>query len=169
MKRSPTGERPKLDLPFSRAEIVVGGLTVAGLLAELAVAVWAFLALPERIPIHFDAAGRADGWGGKGFLLALPLIAAMTVVPLLFLRRFPHVYNYPWPITVENAPRQYRLARQLLAGVALGIVATFGAILVAMIRGARGEVTPFAWLLPAILLFTLAPIVLYFRAAYRAR
>ena len=161
--------RPKLELPWTRLEIALNGLAIAALLAQIGVAIWAFGTLPERIPIHFSAAGEVDGWGGRGVLLALPLVAAALLVPMLFLQRFPHAYNFPWPITAENASRQYRLARTLLAGVGLSIVVTFFTILLAMIAGARDEHLELTWLLPAILLASFLPIVLYFVAAYRGR
>ena len=34
--------------------------------------------LPERIPIHFNAAGEVDGWGKKGMIWTLPLIGLFT-------------------------------------------------------------------------------------------
>jgi hypothetical protein len=167
-RRGQPGSRPRLDLTWSRLEIAINGLAIAGLLVEIGVALWGFVALPARIPIHFNAAGEVDGWGGRGWLLALPAIAAATLVPLLFLQRFPHAYNYPWPITPDNAPRQYRLARLLLAGVALAAVAVIGIVMVSIVGAARGG-SPRAWLFAVLLALPLLPLALYFPAARRAR
>lgn len=53
---------------------LVNGLIVLGLFGY---SLATYTGLPERIPIHFDAAGVADGWMDKGWLawLALPLTA----------------------------------------------------------------------------------------------
>ena len=34
--------------------------------------------LPERIAIHFDALGHADGWGSPAMLLVLPAITIIN-------------------------------------------------------------------------------------------
>jgi hypothetical protein len=170
--RRETGARPRLDLPFDRFEIAINALTILGLLVELGLAIWGFASLPDRIPIHFDAAGEANGWGGPGWLLAMPAISATTVVPLLFLQRFPHVYNYPWAITPQNAPRQYRLARRLLAGVALASMLVMSLVLLTILDAARAPEAVGSnrgWLFPLVLLLPLVPLAIYFPAARRAR
>jgi uncharacterized membrane protein len=59
----------------------------AGLLAGLLIhAVASYGALPERLPVHFDAAGQPDRWADKSWAnwLALPLVAA-GLTALLYL------------------------------------------------------------------------------------
>ncbi len=52
-------------------------LTIAGVWV-LAIAAWP--SLPDRIPIHFDIAGRADGWADKSawWWFALPALATLV-------------------------------------------------------------------------------------------
>ena len=53
--------------------------------------------LPARIPMHFNTAGEADGWGGRGTLWVL-LLAQVSISVLFLLipilaRRFPGTVN----------------------------------------------------------------------------
>ncbi len=43
---------------------------------------WAFQLLPEKIRIHWNAEGRADGYGGRGFVFALPALSLFLVLLL---------------------------------------------------------------------------------------
>ena len=56
------------------ALVLAGGLVVAGL--------GSFPFLPERIPVHFDWSGRADGYGSK---VAVPGMVAGGVALYVFL------------------------------------------------------------------------------------
>ena len=44
-----------------------------------------YSALPDTIPTHFDANGNPDDWGGKGTIILLPIINAVS---FLFLTLF---------------------------------------------------------------------------------
>ncbi|MCF8238392.1 MAG: DUF1648 domain-containing protein [Saprospiraceae bacterium] len=82
--------------------------------------------LPETIPIHFNAAGEANGWGKKMTIWLLPLIAVFSVGMLLSVPSFNSKYiNYPVAITTENRERQRQLMIlfiRLLAVMIMGIM-----------------------------------------------
>ncbi|MDZ5713339.1 DUF1648 domain-containing protein [Jeotgalibacillus haloalkalitolerans] len=63
--------------------------------------------LSDVIPIHFNAAGEADGFGGKWSAIMLPVIGFVMWGSLTALERVPHTYNYLGKITEENAEKQY--------------------------------------------------------------
>src|SRR5437899_6231022 len=106
--------RPVLHLPRTQFEKLLEVLTAVGLIILIAVTVWGYIALPAVIPTHYGFSGAPNGYGGKGNLLTLPIVCICLAVLLTVLSRYPHIYNYSWPITAENAPRQYYLARLLL-------------------------------------------------------
>ncbi len=85
-----------------------------------------FNQLPETIPIHFNAAGEADGWGKKMTIWLLPMIALFSVGMMLAVPSFNSKYiNYPVAITEENKDRQRHLMIlfiRLLAIVIMGIM-----------------------------------------------
>lgn len=97
---------------------------LAVLLADLAFGLWALPRLPERVPVHWNVAGEADGFGPAWQLavlmpaVALVLWAILLVVPLADpLRR-----NY------ARFPRTLRLFRWVvpLMTVALHLVVAAG-------------------------------------------
>lgn len=62
------------------------------------VAYWAYLnlvyeSLPERIPIHFNSAGKADGYGNKSNLYELPRVATILYFLLTGLSLFIYLFK----------------------------------------------------------------------------
>ncbi len=88
-------------------------------LAALAWVTYGALAGPHplkgRIPIHFDLAGRPNGWGSPHSLLILPVIADALYLLLVWVSRHPATFNYPVQVTAENRPRLEALAIHLIA------------------------------------------------------
>lgn len=75
---------------------------VVVVLANWALAAWSWPDLPERIPMHFDAAGRADGWVRRSpwYWFALPALGTALALALgLLLPRWLRTLaraNSPW-------------------------------------------------------------------------
>lgn len=121
--------RPVLDIPRSGCEWAMETLALLAVVTTLALTIAYWGALSDRVPNHFGLSGRPDAWSPKGALLVLPVTAVVLYLGLTALSRFPHHFNYLWPITPENARAQYRLARQLLVNLKVVVVCTFGWIL----------------------------------------
>ncbi|WP_071593339.1 DUF1648 domain-containing protein [Kamptonema formosum] len=105
--------RPILSIPRSPAATVLDIVAAAGTVLSVALPVQSWKALPPVIPVHFGLSGMPDGWGAKAILWLFPALSAAIYMGLTVLSRFPHTFNYPVPITSENAARQYRLAGEL--------------------------------------------------------
>lgn len=163
--------RPVLHLPRTQFEKLLEALTALGIVILIAVTVWGYFALPAVIPTHFGFSGAPNAYGGKGSLLALPIVSICLAVLLTVLSHYPHIYNYPWPITAENAPRQYYLARRLLRWTTLEMVWMLCGLQGLIIQSAQSHHAPDAILLLilAFLPVLFVTIVLYIRAAARAR
>jgi uncharacterized membrane protein len=161
--------RPVLAIERAPAEVILTGAAVAALLAQVALSAWMWGRLPERIPIHFDFAGRPDNWGGRWTILLLPLITAGLYALLGVVGRFPHAFNYPWPITAENAARQYALARGLL----VALRAVLGWLFLGILAGTCWAATTGGglpgWIPMAGVGAVLAVVAGYFVLAGRAR
>ncbi|KZN98602.1 DUF1648 domain-containing protein [Pseudobacillus badius] len=69
--------------------------------------------LPGQVPIHFNAKGEADGWGGKGMVWFLPFIAFLLWGVMTALERMPHLYNIP-NLTEENKEQLFMNTRAML-------------------------------------------------------
>ena len=103
-------------------------------------------------------------------MLIVPIICICVAVLMTFVNRYPHLYNYPWPITAENAPRQYALARLLMHWITLEIVCMCCGLEWIFIQAAQGTPPDFLLLfIPAFLLAVIVTVILYFLAAARAR
>ncbi|AEV17031.1 hypothetical protein TCCBUS3UF1_19930 [Thermus sp. CCB_US3_UF1] len=60
-------------------------LAPLGLFLLWAFTLFAYLRLPERIPVHWNAQGEVDRWGSRLEVFLLPLLLTLLVYPLLAL------------------------------------------------------------------------------------
>jgi hypothetical protein len=85
-------------------------------------------------------------------------------------KRFPHRFNYAWPITAQNAESQYRLARRLPNWLKVEVIWMFLFLEWMTIWVALGRATGLSIVfLPIVLIMILSTIGIYFYQAYRAR
>lgn len=130
--------RPRRDYrtgPVTRAIGVATWVLVAVGLAVLAVR---YPDLPQTVPTHFDAAGRADDFGDRSSLFWLALVWVVLQAGITWLAAHPHVGNFPVEVTHENAQRLYREAERLLVRCGAALAGTFGGILGLVMTGAEG-------------------------------
>lgn len=118
-------------------------------------------AFPEIIPTHFNLAGEPDSFGSKNTSYLLPAVATIIFILLTVINRNPERFNYPFPVNESNAKHQYRLAANFIRILRLSIVIIFLLILHFTGRSARGVSEFQNMLLPAVLLMTFLPILIY--------
>ncbi|MBL7783569.1 MAG: DUF1648 domain-containing protein [Saprospiraceae bacterium] len=106
--------RPVLKLPYTLREAMVQLAAVGVLIIAWTLSILYHNTLPDTIPIHFNFAGEPDGYGEKGYIFAMPIIATIIFVVLGLLAKVPHQFNYLTPVTEANAEQQYRWGRMLL-------------------------------------------------------
>lgn len=148
-------DRPVINIPKTAIEKGLNILSVVLLGFMFLQVIFYWSELPEQIPIHFNAIGEVDDWGGKGTLFLLPIIGTIVIyLPLFFLSRYPHVYNYPVKLTQENASKLYLIARRMLVMMNFEIILFFAVTEWEMIRIALGKDGFGIWPLP-IFLFVL--------------
>jgi len=93
--------------------------------------------LPDRIPIHFDAAGQINGWGSPAMLWFLPVVAAGVYILLTLVSRRPCAFNYPVRVTPATRPRLEAMSLELIAWLRAELIWLFLFIEYATIRSAR--------------------------------
>lgn len=120
--------RPVLKLPRTCMEICLEVIAVFGLIGIIAMTVCGMLFLPGTVAMHFNLSGHPDHYGSKNTLIIFPVTVAFIYIVLTVMSFYPHTYHYSWPITVQNAPRQYLLARQCIAWIKVEIIFFLGAI-----------------------------------------
>ena len=162
--------RPKTCPPKKFWDKIFESIAVMGLLIGIYLTIQALPNLPTTIPIHFDAAGNADGFGSKAMIWLLPAIGVVMVPAMLFLRRFPWLSNVPFEITEENAAYQYGLIVRLLSLLACFVSLLFLLLVYDTISIAFGGSSLLGWLfMPIFLTGIMGPIIWYFIAALRGQ
>jgi uncharacterized membrane protein len=131
--------RPKIKLTLSKVDQVIETLGWVLLVGLWAIAGLSFSDLPDTIPIHFNIAGEADGFGSKNDIFFLPIIGTLLFLGMTRLNNYPHMFNYPTRITEENAPTQYAIATQMIRVLKLTIILVFGLILLGTLQYAKGN------------------------------
>lgn len=155
-------KRPRIKLQLKQTDKVlevVGWVSVFGIWA---LTLTNYSILPEIIPIHFNGAGKADGFGNKTHIFVLPIISTLLFIGLTTLNKHPHIFNYPSQITKENAVHQYTNATRMMRVLKLVIVLLFGLIVFKTIQNVNGHAGGLGtWFLPLTMGMIFIPI-LYF-------
>ncbi len=122
-------------------------------------------AIPDQVPIHFNGAGEADDWGGKGSIFALPVILGATAGSMILVAGTVSGkgMNIPFTVTRENAEAHYELTRTLLVVMAAAISITGAYLSWETLQAAMGQRSGLSDLtLPLILGATFLPLIWYF-------
>ena len=78
---------------------IIGFLALLGSTVFLLVS-WSHI--PDQIPTHYNFAGVADGYGGKGSLIFMMVLAWFMFVLITVLMRFPNTWIMPVKVTADN-------------------------------------------------------------------
>ena len=70
--------------------------------------------IPDQIPTHYNFAGEADDYGGKGSLIFMMVLAWFMFILITVLMRFPNTWNMPVKVTADNKARLYSITRAML-------------------------------------------------------
>lgn len=163
-------QRPKLKLPLSSGDILLEMLAISLLLICWMFAIYGFSTLPDSIPVHFDITGKATRMGSKFNIFLNPLLSTILFIGMSVLNKYPHIFNYPYPITLENAEKQYRSASRLIRWLKFLVVALFLFIDLVILQAALNStnIIP-SWLFFFVLLLSFVPFAVYLISALRNR
>ena len=118
----------------------------------------------------FRLRGAADAWGDKVTIWIVPAVAAIIFAVLTAVSRYPHTFNYPVPITSENARRQYLLGRGLLVWLKAQICWLLAFVVRQQILVALGNAQRFSIeLLLGLVVLMFGTVCVYLLKAYSAR
>lgn len=159
-----TAMRPIIPVPLTRLDYFIemlSGLLMAGIWAGTALS---YPHLPDKIPVHFNAAGVPDGYGPAWNIWFLPVIASGLFGLLTFVCRIPHQFNYPFEITPENAQKAYSRATSVMRVLKMIITLMSAYLLFATVQTALGKKSELgAWFLPVVLLVLFLAVAGIFR------
>ena len=100
-----------------RKEIIYLIMNIIGVLALLGSTLFVIIMwsqIPDQIPTHYNFAGEADDYGGKGSLIFMMVLAWFVFILITVLMRFPNTWNMPVKVTEENRSRLYAITRAML-------------------------------------------------------
>lgn len=109
--------RPRADYVAGPVTKSLRWISLGVALAMSVVLLASYPSLPETIPIHFNVAGKADGWGPRSAILMLVGVFTVLASAITWLSFRPHLFNYPVEVTEENAQAVYREGERTLVWV----------------------------------------------------
>lgn len=147
--------------PRSTPDRVLEAVSVVALLAAVADVAMHWSVLPERIPIHFGAAGNPNGWGGKSMLLWLLATTFGVAVLLTVAEGYQRLINIPMKVD-RDSPEVRRVLRSMVIAMKAGITVSFAWITDVTMRTAVGEANGLGRaFLPVFLGGVFAPMIYY--------
>ncbi len=154
--------RPIVNIELSPLEKLLSAICWAGSFLSLFWMIRFYSSWPEIVPIHFNASGKADGYGPKATLFILPVVMIGLTTLLQWLSRKPYLYNYPIEITPENAIREYSLASKMIR-ILNAIIITCLTTVIVTTHGSEGVDPhgPGLWFLPVLLVGVFGTIIGY--------
>lgn len=119
-----------MTLPRTRLQRVLELLTIAALAVQFLAPIVRWSRLPDPMPIHFNLTGEADGWGSRGTVFLLPVIALIgcALIALVIYRVKPEDWSLPYSVPPQRKVQVYRPIKTALIGLNLEMVLMFGVI-----------------------------------------
>lgn len=115
----------KIKLPATLYQRILGILSFLFLMGQFICLILRWNHMPDEIPTHFGLNGRVDAYGTKGSVLLLPVISILIYLLILFVEKFPELWNVPGHVTPENMGWIYGNVKSMLASTKLGVCFIF--------------------------------------------
>ena len=120
--------------------------------------------IPETVPTHFNALGKADAYGSRWSLIAEPILMTALFLLMAVVERFPSAMNFPVKVTPENRNRLYAIGCFMIDAMKILIICIF------IDAGLSSIVADFpVWPLYLLLVLIAAVIIAGIIASVRAR
>lgn len=87
--------------------------------------IYMYIQLPEKIPIHYNAAGVIDRYGNKLEIFILLIVTWVMYIGLSLVTRVPQFWNTGVSVTAENKDRVYRILKNMLKIIKMEIIVVF--------------------------------------------
>ena len=98
---------------------IFDAICFAMIVATFVIVIVRWQVLPEEIPTHFDFNGNVNGYGGKGTLLVMPIVALVMFAVMSIVEFFPQSWNTGVKITALNAAAVYKYIRMMIVSLKL--------------------------------------------------
>ena len=161
-------ERPKLKIIPAAIDRKVELWCKVFLLLMWMLTMYVFFRLPDTIPVHYNALGKADSYGNKVTLLVLPVFGTIIYFGLTALNKYPHLFNYMKKITAENALQQYTIATRLLRMLKFAAILIFSILILLIYFTTIGILHGLGiWFLPLGFAAVMIPLLIAIRKSLK--
>ena len=152
--------RPEITLPKSTLQKIANAVGYGVFIIGILYSIISLPTLPSEVPIHFNFAGEADGWGSKYVLLLLPFIGVVLVLALEAVEKRPYLHNYPQYINEANVRQFYGVSVRTSNLTKNGTLLFFGLLQIDIVQSAKEAQFTFGSILVGIIVVALfVPIV----------
>lgn len=148
---------------YTREDLILEIIAAVLLVVMWGFTVWLYHVSPEKIPVHFNAAGEANGWGGRSELFIIAGIATAISVLMFCVSRGPStIFNYPFRVTKDNIQIQHQIAVRMIRYINIGMILIMTTSLLAMGHEAIGISTAAASAMTQIMILALFVLIALF-------
>lgn len=81
--------------------------------------------IPDKIPMHYNAAGEVNRIGSKSELLIMPFVSLFVYALITVLTFFPSIWNVPVNVTGENREKVYGYVKSMVILLKAEVLAVF--------------------------------------------
>lgn len=113
--------------------------------------------LPDKVPMHYNAAGEIDGYGGKWTVWITPVSMLLMHQFLNLVERHPDWWNTSVSITRGNCEKVYGTLKNMIVSLKFIVLLIFGYM---SIQTGTGENIG-SWFLPAALILTFGSVIIF--------
>ena len=131
--------KPKIKIETSQLDVFLDIILMAFVIGIIVIPLYHLMNLPDQIPIHFDIKGKADGFGSKYSILLIAGIGIGLAIMLWWLRRYPHLMNFPFEINDSNAAVNYKMIIRFLNVINILTTLLFLIVILLIINTANGN------------------------------
>lgn len=126
------------------ADKIMQGLGLALMVGVSLYLIIGWSSFPDKVPMHYGAAGEIDRWGGKGEILFLVVLWWIMYLVISAVERFPQIWNTGVKVTAANQARVYRTLKYMVVSLKLIVTADFAYMIVniTLCRPLGGWFTP---------------------------
>jgi len=95
--------------------------------------------IPAVIPIHFDLAGNADGYGSKMHILFMVAVTCIMYAVVALCQKNPRSWNIPVKIDEDKKERAYSILKTIIIALKCEVTANFVYLTICMVGGRSGS------------------------------
>ena len=114
-----------MEIKHNKLDIIAEIFCMFLLIVTTLYTIYMYIQLPEKIPIHYNAAGVIDRYGNKLEIFILLIVTWVMYIGLSLLTRVPQFWNTGVSVTAENKDRVYRILKNMLKIIKMEIIVIF--------------------------------------------